>query len=119
MGAKGMSDFLAQWDWSEPPDPTHWQWLSQVAEREPWAIEHGLVAAKCVALLARALTLPDETVKALSLAGLLHDVGKTAFRRLSCAAKRRPFRETNLPACGNIPKWAPASLSPSACPKWS
>ena len=91
MGAKGMSDLLAQWDWSEPPDPTHWQWLSQVAEREPWAIEHGLLAAKCVALLARALTLPDETVKALSLAGLLHDVGKVALPPAFLRSKTAPL----------------------------
>ncbi len=71
-----MNALWLQWDWSEPPDPTHWRLLSQVAEREPWAIEHGLLAAKCMGLTARALTLSEGDVKALSLAGFLHDVGK-------------------------------------------
>lgn len=65
-----------RWDWSEPPDPKHWKLLSTLAEREPFAVEHGLLAAKCVALTAQALTLPDEQVAQLSVAGLLHDVGK-------------------------------------------
>jgi len=100
MGAKGMSDLLAQWDWSEPPDPTHWQWLSQVAEREPWAIEHGLLAAKCVALLARALTLPDETVKALSLAGLLTMSEGSASACFPAQQNGAPFGKRICPPAG-------------------
>ncbi len=73
-GVKSMKDL--RWDWGEPPDPKHWQLLSTLADREPFAIEHGLMAAKCVALTAQALTLPDEQISSLSIAGLLHDVGK-------------------------------------------
>ena len=94
MGVKGMDDLLRQWDWSEPPDLQHWQLLCQVAEREPWGIEHGLVAAKCVALLARALALPEETVKTLSLAGLLHDVGKISLPPAFLHAKTASLSES-------------------------
>ncbi|GBC98793.1 Cyclic di-GMP phosphodiesterase response regulator RpfG [bacterium HR17] len=69
---------LLQWDFTEPPDAKHLQLLVKVAEREPWALEHGLLAGKCAALAARALTLRDHDIHHLSVAGLLHDVGKLA-----------------------------------------
>ncbi len=65
-----------QWEWGQPPEPRFWQLLTTVAKQEPWAIEHGLLVAKLTALTARALTLPEEQVERLSVAGLLHDVGK-------------------------------------------
>ncbi|MER3500854.1 MAG: hypothetical protein C4295_05125 [Candidatus Fervidibacterota bacterium] len=81
-----------RWDWSEPPDPKWWQLLSTLAKRELWAIEHGLLAAKVAALTARALTLSDEQVEQLSIAGLLHDVGKIALPA-EVLQKPRPLRE--------------------------
>ncbi len=64
------------WDWGEAPEPRFWHLLSMVAKHEPWAIEHGLLAAKLCALTARALTLSESQVELVSTAGLLHDVGK-------------------------------------------
>ncbi|MGQ9463742.1 MAG: HD-GYP domain-containing protein [Candidatus Fervidibacter sp.] len=65
-----------QWDWGDPPDPKSWQLLSTVAKREPWAIEHGLLAAKISGLIAGALTLPEGHIEKVSVAGFLHDAGK-------------------------------------------
>lgn len=67
-----------RWDWSQPPDPSHFKLVATVAERELWAIEHGLLVARCAALTAQGLKLPDAQVEQVSIAGLLHDVGKIA-----------------------------------------
>jgi len=65
-----------RWEWGEPPDPRFWQLLATISKRESWAIEHGLIVAKISALTAQALTLPDDKIEKISVAGLLHDVGK-------------------------------------------
>lgn len=65
-----------RWDWGEPLEPKFWQLLSTVAKHEPWAIEHGLLAAKIAGLTARALTLPEDQVEWISIAAFLHDAGK-------------------------------------------
>lgn len=80
------------WDWGEPPDPKFWQLLVTVSKNEPWAVEHGLLAAKIAALTARALTLPDEKVEQIGVAGLLHDVGKIAIPA-QLLQKPRPLTE--------------------------
>lgn len=80
------------WDWGEPPDPKFWQLLSTVAKQEKWAVEHGLLSAKIAGLTARALTLPDKQVEQISIAGLLHDVGKLTLPA-SLLQKPRPLTE--------------------------
>lgn len=81
-----------RWDWGEPPDPKFWQLLSTVAKQEKWAIEHGLLAAKIAGLTARALTLPEKQVERISVAGLLHDVGKLTLPA-SLLQKPKPLTE--------------------------
>lgn len=81
-----------QWDWGDPPDPKFWQLLSTVAKREPWAIEHGLLAAKISGLIARGLTLPEEHIEKVSIAGFLHDAGKLTLPA-SLLQKPKPLTE--------------------------
>lgn len=80
------------WDWGEPPDPKFWQLLSTVAKQEKWSVEHGLLAAKIAGLIARALTFPDDQVEQVSVAGLLHDVGKLTLPA-SLLQKPKPLTE--------------------------
>ncbi len=66
--------------------------LTTVAKQEPWAVEHGLLAAKIAALTARALTLSDTETEQISIAGLLHDVGKLTLP-VGLLQKPKPLTE--------------------------
>ncbi len=52
--------------------------LVAMLDRDLYAVEHGLIAARCAALTARRLTLPESLVRQVAVGGLLHDSGKIA-----------------------------------------
>ncbi|MCS7223777.1 MAG: HD domain-containing protein [Armatimonadetes bacterium] len=66
-------------DWMPQPDKKFLLPLSALLDRDPFAIEHGIIAGRCAAATAKALTLEEATWHQLACAGLLHDAGKIAI----------------------------------------
>ena len=77
-------------------DPAAVQATGALARWHQWTAEHSLRVMKYAVGLARSLDLAEETIDAIGVASLLHDIGKTAV----------PVSVLNKPAALSADEWS-------------